>query len=295
MNIGGLLEELRKREIDIFFSNGKLIYNGPEENITPKIIQKLKESKSELIKYFWPPECKNLTAINPEGTKPPIILIDFCTNAVINLSKFLGTDQPIYRFLQYDRSSTENLDHNSMGSLIQDYISQLKKVLPNGPYFLAADLAAGIIAYEMAVQLKRAGNIVPVLILLDSINFYSKNKFGFLNLLKLSLKKIIYAVFRALLLFKNTIIFRFINKNDMILRSLPRVRFYGYLPLKSDLNIVLLKTRGEIINHSPYYGWESLSDNIRVIDIIGDGETTLNDEYYFKFLGKELENYMAIH
>ena len=63
------LEELDQKSIKISFSEGKIKYEGPEENITPELIEKLKKYKGNLIKYYWPPECANMMPINPSAPK----------------------------------------------------------------------------------------------------------------------------------------------------------------------------------------------------------------------------------
>jgi hypothetical protein len=45
MRFSDLIEELTRREIEISFSGGKLKYSGREENITPDLIDSLKQNK----------------------------------------------------------------------------------------------------------------------------------------------------------------------------------------------------------------------------------------------------------
>ena len=46
MKFSDLIEELSLKEIEISFSEGKLKYHGRKENITPDIIEKLKQFKA---------------------------------------------------------------------------------------------------------------------------------------------------------------------------------------------------------------------------------------------------------
>ena len=75
MTLANFIEELNKKQINITFAGGKLKYSGPEENITPELIENLKGFKGRLIKHFWPKELGNLMPINPEGSKTPLFIV----------------------------------------------------------------------------------------------------------------------------------------------------------------------------------------------------------------------------
>ena len=105
--------------------------------------------------------------INPLGTKIPFIMVYF---EVMNypLSDYLGKDQPFYGFLHYG-STGERIKYKNVESFAADYIIQLQKVIPKGPYFLGGFSFGGVLAFEMAVQLQKAGYEVPFLAMLDSM------------------------------------------------------------------------------------------------------------------------------
>ena len=50
MTITNFLLELKQKNIELSFHEGKIKYSGPEENITPELIEKLKSQKGKLIK-----------------------------------------------------------------------------------------------------------------------------------------------------------------------------------------------------------------------------------------------------
>ncbi|QPM68867.1 hypothetical protein [Atribacter laminatus] len=47
-----LLEELKKRKIIIYLSEGKIKLKGEEETLTPELIDTIRKYKSELVKYL---------------------------------------------------------------------------------------------------------------------------------------------------------------------------------------------------------------------------------------------------
>ncbi|MDJ0007864.1 amino acid adenylation domain-containing protein [Gordonia alkanivorans] len=56
----------------------------------------------------------------------------------------------------------------SIGDLAADYVAQIRTVAPEGPYHLVGWSLGGLIAHEMAVQLREAGDEVARLVVLDS-------------------------------------------------------------------------------------------------------------------------------
>ncbi|KAF0970218.1 non-ribosomal peptide synthetase [Gordonia sp. YY1] len=56
----------------------------------------------------------------------------------------------------------------SIGDLAAEYVAQIRTVYPEGPYHLLGWSLGGLIAHEMAVQLREAGDEVARLVLLDS-------------------------------------------------------------------------------------------------------------------------------
>ena len=56
-----LIKELKEKGIEVLFSEGKLIYNGPVDNINSELIEKLRINKGRLIKYFWPKDLIQFT------------------------------------------------------------------------------------------------------------------------------------------------------------------------------------------------------------------------------------------
>jgi FkbH-like protein len=59
------------------------------------------------------------------------------------------------------------LAHASMEDMAADYLAQIRKVQPHGPYLLGGMCAGGVIAYEIAVQLTRAGETLQAVVVMD--------------------------------------------------------------------------------------------------------------------------------
>jgi len=82
------------------------------------------------------------------------------------LSKCLGASFPVYG-LRFNQERTANQEM-SVESLARQYVRDIRMVQPDGPYHLAGHSLGGLIAFEMAQQLSRAGQDIALLALFDT-------------------------------------------------------------------------------------------------------------------------------
>ncbi|ESZ12162.1 hypothetical protein X737_27550 [Mesorhizobium sp. L48C026A00] len=83
------------------------------------------------------------------------------------LAKALGVEQPLFG-LQARGLNGEARPYLSIPEMAQEYVEAIKSVQPRGPYQLAGLSMGGSIAWEMACQLRDAGDEVAILALLDA-------------------------------------------------------------------------------------------------------------------------------
>jgi thioesterase domain-containing protein len=111
-----------------------------------------------------------LRAARPDSREPL-----FCVHPAIGLSwswcysgllPHLPADRPVYGLQAPHVAGAES--HTSIAEAAAAYITQLREVQPDGPYHLLGWSLGGLIAHEMAVQLRQAGERVALLALLDS-------------------------------------------------------------------------------------------------------------------------------
>jgi FkbH-like protein len=84
-----------------------------------------------------------------------------------NLARRLPTDLDIYG-IQPRRKSRIPLVHLSIEDMATAYIETVRLRQPQGPYLLGGMCAGGLIAFEMARQLERAGEHVQQVLILDA-------------------------------------------------------------------------------------------------------------------------------
>lgn len=104
------------------------------------------------------------------GSKTPFFLVAGMFGNVLNLrhlAHLIGSDRPFYG-LQARGLYGDEPPHETFQQAATDYIAEMRIVQPNGPYLLGGFSGGGITAFEMAQQLKAAGEDVSILVLLDT-------------------------------------------------------------------------------------------------------------------------------
>ncbi len=125
---------------------------------------------AELRQRGGPAHHSPLVAIQPGGSRLPF----FCVHPVgggvfgyVELARRLGRDQPLYG-LQAPGLEGEEQPHTHVEQMAAQYIDALRAAQPHGPYLLGGWSLGGVIAFEMAQQLRQAGHAVRLLALIDS-------------------------------------------------------------------------------------------------------------------------------
>jgi len=113
----------------------------------------------------------SLVPIKKEGTKPPVYLVHGAGLHVLmfqTLAAHMGEDQPIYALQARGLDGRfEPLDN--IEAIAAHYLSEILTQNPKGPYFLAGYSFGGLIAFEMARQLKAQGKEVAMLGMFDTV------------------------------------------------------------------------------------------------------------------------------
>ena len=120
-----------------------------------------------------------LVPIRTSGNRPPLFLVHplgghvLCYLPLVNA---LPADQPVYA-LQAAGSGQGSTPLLNIEEMATEYLAAIRRVQPEGPYFLGGWSLGGFIAYEMARQLRVVDpESVAQLIVLDSITI-SRDRF----------------------------------------------------------------------------------------------------------------------
>ena len=115
-----------------------------------------------------------LVPIQTSGTRIPFFAVHAIGANVLNyrlISKYLGEDQPFYGF-QAMGLDGKTAPLETVEEMAAAYVTVLRSVQPHGPYFLGGGSSGGVIAFEMAQQLRASGETVGMVALLDTYSLF---------------------------------------------------------------------------------------------------------------------------
>ena len=113
---------------------------------------------------------RSLVEITRGGHRPPLFCVHGAGGNVLNfrdLSWGLHHDQPFFA-LQARGVDGTTRPHRSIEEMARAYVEEIRGLRPHGPYFLAGYSGGGVVAFEMAQQLKALGEEVPLLVFFDT-------------------------------------------------------------------------------------------------------------------------------
>lgn len=121
------------------------------------------------------PESTQVIALQPMGERLPFFIVDSYPH-FIDVVKLVGNDQPILRLIGQD--DTETSKKYTIHDEACDHVKTILAHQPCGPYLLGGCSASGIVAYEIAQQLRLLGHEVGLLVLFESPNPYFMREYS---------------------------------------------------------------------------------------------------------------------
>jgi thioesterase domain-containing protein/acyl carrier protein len=280
------------------------------------------------------PRYEHMVMLQPAGSLKPLFLahaVDGDAFTYSDLVKSLGVERPIYGFQANYKLDFEEQDFK-IENMARKYIKELRDVQPHGPYNLSGFSLGGIIAYEMAQQLKASGEETAFLGIIDTEAPHPRDTIAFYARRKAFLRELIWFVEdlkpnsrrrqmgRDLKLFlRAKIILRlglsavgFMRPPEEVyipstLHTLPdrRQRLWRTM-MKTTFSYTVKPYEGQVVvfrgstpqfARSPYraMGWEKfVRGNLRVIDVPGRLHGSQLKPPHVDFLAKKMKEMMAI-
>ncbi len=136
------------------------------ENATIKSLASLMED-DEKVEKTW----NSLIPVKSTGSKPPIYIVHGAGLHVMLfnvLGSFMDKEQPVFA-LQAKGLNGESEPLDRMEDIAAHYVAEILKHNPCGPYAVAGYSFGGLIAFEMAKQLKAQGKEIALLGMFDTI------------------------------------------------------------------------------------------------------------------------------
>jgi amino acid adenylation domain-containing protein len=256
----------------------------------------------------WTPPWGTLVPIRAGGSKPPLFLVHAIGGNIVGFRSFdscFDSDQPVYGIQARGLDGKEEVAL-SVEEMAADYIRAIRSLQPHGPYRIGGFSAGGVVAFEMARQLRLAGEETALLALLDtqigtpdvigaaSNNFSRLERWRRTLLLNLrGMRRTDWRVFAGLKIRNWRMAFHIwaygkgfgrLNTWEAFMLALRR-----YQPKPYDGSAVLFRAEIELVEYpDPSFGWRPyIQGDLRIIDAKGDHDNFLSDEF-IRTLGTEL-------
>jgi thioesterase domain-containing protein len=120
-------------------------------------------------------ELSAVVPLRAGGTKPPLFMIHGVDGTLApfhNLIPHLESDRPIYG-VRSQALLDQEIPLTTVEDLAAYYIKAIQAILPHGPYHFLGFSFGGLVAFEMARQLRDRGELVGMLGLVDNLRMGS--------------------------------------------------------------------------------------------------------------------------
>ena len=133
----------------------------------------------KLALYLQQPNCKrnyhSLVAIRSQGSKRPFFYVDGLGANIVNytnLERYLDPERPFYILhpAGLNEEKTVPTTATTIEEIASDYLREIKRIQPQGPYLLGGYCMGAMVAFEMVQQLREQGEIVLKLVMVEGLN-----------------------------------------------------------------------------------------------------------------------------
>jgi amino acid adenylation domain-containing protein len=215
------------------------------------------EKLSRLLEQDEKPDSwKSLVPIKSEGNKPPLYIVHGSGLTVLifhALAMGLDQDQPVFGLQARGLNGIDD-PFDNMEDIAAYYVSEILEQNPTGPYNLAGYSFGGIVAFEMAKQLKATGREVNMLAIFDTNADHSVHFDDWMLRMGRKFKRQ-FPKFRFILRsFKKypaeTLTYQFNFLKSRTFRMLENARMIKKIPVEEHLD------HADQINHKHYIAFE---------------------------------------
>ena len=263
----------------------------------------------------WEAPWSPLIPIQPNGTKRPLFWVHGVGGNVLNyrpLAMRLGPDQPFYG-LQARGMDGKLPPLATIEEMAAVYLAEIRKVQPRGPYHLGGASFGGVVAYEMAQQLRAAGDEAAFVALLDTsavdvaggtvqtrqslstriklhlgILLRGPNRWDYLKKKERRLRrKTVYRIWQTVFA-----LFQKFNKplpqalQDVAQNNYRALRIYKAKPYDGRVGLFCARLEPEEFTEAKQRGWKVLVPSLEIYDVDGDHLTMVEEPYVPDLAGK---------
>ena len=118
----------------------------------------------------WTPPWNSLVVLQPKGAGTPFFCVHSLGSNLVSyrkLAALVGDGQPFYGLQPHGLDGSQP-PHESVEEMAAHYVGEITAIQPTGPYRVGGVCLGGVVALEMAQQLRAAGQDVSFLGMIDS-------------------------------------------------------------------------------------------------------------------------------
>jgi thioesterase domain-containing protein len=171
MTTHGFLQQLRMQDVHVWADGDRLRVSAPPSVLTPGLQAELAARKVEIRKVLEVNSARqsSIVPIHPFGSRPAFFGVSAYGDAFswVRLAHQLGSDHPFYAFEAPGIDGAQP-PVASIEVLAARYLDDLRTFQPDGPYYIGGFCLGGIVAFELARQLRAQGQEVALLALIES-------------------------------------------------------------------------------------------------------------------------------
>jgi thioesterase domain-containing protein len=240
-------------------------------------------------------EFSPLVLIQQGRSRFPFFCVHGAGGNVLNfrdIARRLGADQTFYGLQAQGVDGTPPL--RTIEEMAALYVPAIQNVQPKGPYLLGGYSGGGVVAYEMAQLLRRAGHEIGLVVLLDTFRAGIKpaptsGSYHWSRLMKEGPRylgrRVKARLTRRVDEFSTELKIRFYMSQGQPLpfelRDLQMTRAFleaadGYKPEPYDGPVILYRASkiAPGMGHAgPKLGWDDLTPNLTIVEVPGDHDT----------------------
>lgn len=265
----------------------------------------------------------SLVSIKPSGSKTPLYIVHgggMNVTPFYAIAKHLDPEQPLYGLQAYGLNGKDE-PLTTIEAIAAQYVSEVLRQNPDGPYALAGYSLGGLIAFEMAHQLKRQGKQIKALVMFDTYAIRSDhNNSAALRAINLVRREVGKRIFDLEMLFFNPRLLKRVKKESFrtkankirnklhkreneseimrIINKLKKIHIeagnnYDISKYDGEIYLFRAKIRTSYERDHKYFGWKPFVKKVNVIEMEGEHTTMFdppNEKNFVKILQKILDD-----
>ncbi|MBT2163177.1 non-ribosomal peptide synthetase [Zobellia barbeyronii] len=266
-----------------------------EHQTISELTRYLEAQNKHNTKAFDKTEFKHLVPIRSSGTKPPLFCLHSGGTHFFYYNQFanhLNPDRPVYA-LQASDHEDELVLHKSVHEMAIDFITEIKKVQPQGPYHFIAycyNTAIGMEVTRLLGKTNDRANLIIADTMADYLSLFAPSQTNvrtsaLLNRLKADPIKTVHRFVRSKFILPLKEKYKTLTSSgsEKLIRTLHNnhiklYREYDWKPIANDIQILLTEKSATDFNTKVIASWRKMTNKeVVIVSVEGSHDKLFED------------------